>query len=78
MNETVKKILRVILTVLRRTLLVVLTVAVLALVAVCLVCNLVFNGPSPAARDVLTMSLLEASATKWVPALFIGAKRKWW
>ena len=73
MNETVKKILRVILTVLRRTLLVVLTVAVLALVAVCLVCNLVFNGPSPAARDVLTMSLLEASATKWVPALFIGA-----
>lgn len=72
MNDTAKKILRVLFMLLRRTLLVVLTVAVLALGAVCLVCNLVFNGPSPAARDVLTMSLLEASATKWVPALFIG------
>ena len=72
MKETLKKILRVSLMVLRRTLLLVLTLAALALLAVCLVCNLVFNGPSPAARDVLTMSLLEASATKWVPALFIG------
>ena len=72
MNDTAKKILRVLFMLLRRTLLVVLTVALLALGAVCLVCNLVFNGPSPAARDVLTMSLLEASATKWVPALFIG------
>ena len=72
MNETVKKILGILLMLLRRTLLVVLTVVALALVAVILVCNLVFNGPSPAARDVLTMSLLEASATKWVPALFIG------
>ena len=32
----------------------------------------VFNGPSPAARDVLTMSLLEPSATKWIPGLFLG------
>ena len=72
MNETVKKTLRIFLMVLRRTLLVVFTIALLALGAVCLVCNLVFNGPSPAARDVLTMSLLEASATKWVPAIFIG------
>ena len=72
MNQTVKRILGILLMLLRRTLLVVLTVVALALVAVALVCNLVFNGPSPAARDVLTMSLLEASATKWVPALFIG------
>lgn len=72
MNETVKKVLRVVLMLLRRTLLVILTVAVLALAAVCLVCNLVFNGPSPAARDVLTMSMLESSALKWVPAVFIG------
>lgn len=60
------------LTVLRRILLVVVTLALLVLLAVVLVCNLVFNGPSPAARDILTMSMLEASATKWVPAVFIG------
>ena len=37
-----------------------------------MVMNLVFNGPSPTARDQLAMALIEASATKWVPALFIG------
>ena len=34
----------------------------------------VFNGPSPAARDVLTMSLLEPSGTKWIPGLFMDAE----
>ena len=56
----------------RRFFLLLFTVILLALAALCLVMNLVFNGPSEAARDVLTMSLIEASATKWVPALFIG------
>ncbi len=56
----------------RRFFLLLFTVIVLILAALILVMNLVFNGPSPAARDVLTMSLIEASATKWVPALFIG------
>ena len=37
-----------------------------------MVMNLVFNGPSPTARDQLAMALIEAIATKWVPALFIG------
>ena len=27
---------------------------------------------NPTARNLLTMTLIEASATKWVPALFIG------
>ena len=58
--------------IIRRFFLVLFTVIILAVVALVLVMNLVFNGPSPAARDVLTMSLIEASATKWVPALFIG------
>ncbi len=60
--------------VLRRTLLVVVTVVVLLFVALCLVLNLIFNGPSPAAREVLTMSLSEASGTKWLPGLFLGAE----
>ena len=58
--------------IIRRFFLVLFTVILLAVAALVLVMNLVFNGPSPAARDVLTMSLIEASATKWVPALFIG------
>ena len=56
----------------RRFLLVLITVIVLLLGDLLLVLNLVFNGPSPTARNQLTMALIEASATKWVPALFIG------
>ena len=48
---------------------------ILVVAALVLVLNLIFNGPSPAAQEVLTMSLIEASATKWVPALFIGEER---
>ena len=58
--------------IIRRFFLVLFTVVILVLAALVLVMNLVFNGPSPAARDKLTMTLIEASATKWVPALFIG------
>ncbi len=58
--------------IIRRFFLLLFTVIFLAVAALILVMNLIFNGPSPAARDVLTMSLIEASATKWVPALFIG------
>jgi len=56
----------------RRFFLVLLTVIVLLAVDLILVLNLVFNGPSQTARNQLTMALIEASATKWVPALFIG------
>ena len=58
--------------IIRRFFLVLFTVVILAAAALVLVMNLVFNGPSPAARDMLTMTLIEASATKWVPALFLG------
>ncbi len=56
----------------RRSLLVLFTVIGLALVALILICNLVFNGPSTTARNQLTMSMLESSGMKWCPALFIG------
>ena len=59
----------------RRFFLVLFTVVILAAAALLLVMNMIFNGPSPAAQEVLTMSLIEASATKWVPALFIGEER---
>ena len=59
----------------RRFFLLLFTVVILAAAVLLLVMNMVFNGPSPAAQEVLTMSLIEASATKWVPALFIGEER---
>jgi len=59
----------------RRFFLVLFTVVLLVFAALVLVLNMVLNGPSPAAQEVLTMSLIEASATKWVPALFIGEER---
>ena len=55
----------------RRFFLLLFTVIVLIVVALCLVLNTVFNGPSDAAREVLTMSLLEPSGTKWIPPLFL-------
>ncbi len=56
----------------RRFFLMLFTCVILLLAALILVMNLIFNGPSPAGRELLTMALIEASATKWVPALFIG------
>ncbi len=45
---------------------------IMLLSALVMMLNLIFNGPSPAARDLLTMSLLEPSATKWIPGLFLS------
>ena len=59
----------------RRFFLLLFTIVILAAVALVLVMNMIFNGPSQAAQEVLTKSLIEASATKWVPALFIGEER---
>ena len=60
---------------LRRTLLLIFTVVIIAAGGLVMVLNTVFNGPSEAARDVLTMSLSEASATKWVPGIFLGDEK---
>ena len=70
-NTTAHKVTTIVL----RFLLVFFTLVLLAVMGLCMVCNLIFNGPSESARDVLTMSLLEASATKWVPALFLGQEK---
>ena len=59
----------------RRFFLLLFTVVLLVFAALVLVMNLIFNGPSIAAQEKLTMTLIEASATKWVPALFIGDER---
>lgn len=56
----------------RRFLLVFFTVLLLLVAGLSMVLNLIFNGPSVSARDVLTMSLLEPSGTKWIPGLFMS------
>ena len=56
----------------RRFFLLLFTLVIIAAVGLALVCNLIFNGPSPNARDRLTMSMRESSGMKWFPALFIG------
>ena len=59
----------------RRFLLLVFTIVLIAAGGLVMVLDVVFNGPSEAARDVLTMSLSEASATKWVPGIFLGEEK---
>ncbi len=56
---------------LRRLLLCLVTLAVLAAGASALAMNLVFNGPSPAARNRLTLSLMQSGAASWIPGLFL-------
>lgn len=67
-----KKKKRAVFKVLRRTGLVLITIVVLLVLGLCMILGMVFRGPSKTARDVLTMSLTEASATKWIPGLFLG------
>lgn len=55
-----------------RGLIALLAVAATLVAGLCMIMDEVFNGPSETARNRLTMSLLEASATKWVPAVFVG------
>ena len=64
--------LKMALTILLRALLMIVTLALLLVIGLCMIANMIFNGPSPAARDLLTMTLLEPSATKWIPAVFMG------
>lgn len=55
-----------------RGLLVLLTTVLLVFIGLCVILNTIFNGPSEAARDILTMTMLESSGMKWCPAIFIG------
>ena len=57
--------------IIRRFFLVLFTIVLLVLIALVLAANVIFKGPSPAMRSILTMSLLEPSATKWIPGLFL-------
>ncbi len=49
-----------------------LTILLMVLVAALSLLDGVFNGPSVAARDILTRSLSYSSGTYWIPAMFLG------
>ena len=44
------------------------------LIAAVLTANMLLNGPSEKMRDMLVLSARQASATKWLPPLFIGTE----
>ena len=59
--------------VIRRILLVLLTAILFTVGSLLAVCNTLVNGPSKTARDKAVMSALQASATKWMPGLFLSS-----
>lgn len=60
-----------ILSFLGRTLLVVFTVIFVLVFALFALCQTIATGPSETVRDLLVLSAMQASATKWVPGLFL-------
>lgn len=56
----------------RRTLLVLLVLLLLFIIAVYSLCYTIAHGPSPTVRNLLVSSAMQASATKWVPGLFLS------
>jgi len=63
---------RLALMVARRTLLFILTLLILCVFAVYRLGYVLTNGPSETAKYQLVLSLMQASATKWVPELFLS------
>lgn len=57
-----------------RALLVFVTVIVVALVGVISLVRTIVTGPSETVRDMLVVSAMQASATKWLPKLFLDGK----
>lgn len=57
--------------VIRRILLLLFTLLLMIIISVFALCAVVANGPSPTVRNLLVLSALQASATKWVPGLFL-------
>ena len=54
----------------RRFFLLLFTLVLMAVGTAGLFLHTVYNGPSPIARDSLTVALLEDTRTEWIPGLF--------
>ena len=66
---------RIITRILLRMVLVVLVTIAMLLGSFWILLDSIFNGPSEAACELLTMSLARSSGTWWIPAFFMGEER---
>ena len=56
---------------LRRSALLAVTIVLLLLIGTYTLLGTIFHGPSPIARDALTLSMMEDPMTQWIPGLFL-------
>ena len=57
----------------RRALLLVFTLVLMAAIGAGLVLNKIFTGPSPAARDALVVKMSQSRSTSWIPTIFLDS-----
>ena len=57
----------------RRSLLLIVTLALMAVTAAVLMINGILNGPSPTARNQLVLKLVQDTSTEWIPEIFLEA-----
>ena len=58
----------------RRALLLIFTLVLMAAIGAGLVLNKIFTGPSPAARDALVLKMTQSESTRWIPTLFLDSE----
>lgn len=59
-------------TIIRRTLLIFFSIIFFLLFSVVALCHTLLTGPSDTVRDKVVLSAMQASATKWLPGLFLS------
>ena len=57
----------------RRALLLIFTLVLMAAIGAGLVLNKIFTGPSPAARDALVLKMSQSKSTQWIPTVFLDS-----
>ena len=58
----------------RRALLLIFTLVLMAAIGAGLVLNKIFTGPSPAARDALVLKMSQSKSTQWIPTVFLDSE----
>lgn len=57
----------------RRSLLLVVTLVLMAAVGMGLILRQILTGPSPTARDALVVKLSQSESTDWIPTVFLDS-----
>jgi hypothetical protein len=58
----------------RRALLLIFTLVLMAAIGAGLVLNKIFTGPSPAARNALVLKMSQSESTRWIPTVFLDSE----